>query len=59
MRDETDTKTMLIPTLLPHEILHAVAAAGQEQARFRTETKWFPGFKNHRVFSYMSIYIYV
>ncbi|CAL1166148.1 unnamed protein product, partial [Cladocopium goreaui] len=31
VRDETDTKTMLIPTLLPHEILHAVAAAGQEQ----------------------------
>jgi len=57
VRDETDTKTMLIPTLLPHEILHAVAAAGQEQARFLTETKWFPGFKNHRVFSYMSIYM--
>ena len=32
VRDETDPKTMLIPTLLPHEILHAVAAAGQEQA---------------------------
>ena len=38
---------MLIPTLLPHEILHAVAAAGQEQA-------WFQ--KDHKVFSRTYIY---
>ena len=30
--DAAELQTLMIPTLLPHEILHSVAAAGSEQA---------------------------